>query len=194
MNCIVICLDTFRADCIRHLGAHENMQTPTLDAMARDGVWFENAFAEALPTVPARRSLFTGIRGFPWRWTINTTGSSPGAPGMPGWHGVPPHQQTLAERLSRAGYATGLVADTYHLFKPTMNFTRGFMNWEFFRGQEADPYRLGNRGGTPGRAVYARSRQCTFRAASVALEREGPQDGRGFHVRQVHAPRHSIHR
>ena len=62
---------------------------------------------------------------------------------MPGWHGVPPHQQTLAERLSRAGYATGLVADTYHLFKPTMNFTRGFMNWEFFRGQEADPYRLG---------------------------------------------------
>ena len=143
MNCIVICLDTFRADCIRHLGAHASMQTPTLDAMARDGVWFENAFAEALPTVPARRSLFTGIRGFPWRWTIDTTGSSPGAPGMPGWHGVPPHQQTLAERLSRAGYATGLVADTYHLFKPTMNFTRGFMNWEFFRGQEADPYRLG---------------------------------------------------
>ena len=65
MNCIVICLDTFRADCIRHLGAHASMQTPTLDAMARDGVWFENAFAEALPTVPARRSLFTGIRGFP---------------------------------------------------------------------------------------------------------------------------------
>jgi arylsulfatase A-like enzyme len=106
-------------------------------------VWFDHAFAEALPTVPARRSLFTGLRGFPWRWMVDATGSSPAAPAMPGWHAVPPHQFTLAERLVRAGYVTGFFADTYHLFKPTMNFTRGFMSWEFVRGQEADPYRLG---------------------------------------------------
>ncbi len=142
MNCIVICLDTFRADCIRYLGA-QHMRTPNLDALARDGVWFDNAYAEALPTLPVRRSLFTGMRGFPWRWVRDTMGSSPNAVNIPGWHGVPPHQPTLAERLSRAGYVTGFVADTPHLFKPTMNFTRGFMNWEFFRGQEADPHRLG---------------------------------------------------
>jgi arylsulfatase A-like enzyme len=142
MNVVVICLDTLRADLIHHLGA-AHMRTPTLDAMARDGVWFDHAYAEALPTIPARRSLFTGIRGFPWRWTIDATGSSPAAPAMPGWHAVPPHQLTLAERLVRAGYATGFFADTYHMFKPTMNFTRGFMAWEFVRGQEADPYRLG---------------------------------------------------
>ena len=112
---------------------------------------------------------------------------------MPGWHGVPPHQQTLAERLSRAGYATGLVADTYHLFKPTMNFTRGFMNWEFFRGQEADPYRLGTEAELQAERYTARSRQCTVRAAPVALEREGPQDGRGFHIRQVHAAGHPVY-
>jgi arylsulfatase A-like enzyme len=144
MNVVVICLDTLRADVIRHLGA-AHMRTPSLDNLAREGVWFDHAFAEALPTVPARRSLFTGMRGFPWRWTIDTTGSSPGAPAMPGWHGVPPHQLTLAERLVRAGYATGFMADTYHMFKPTMNFTRGFMSWQFARGQEADPYRLGTR-------------------------------------------------
>jgi arylsulfatase A-like enzyme len=145
MNVVVICLDTLRADVIRHLGA-SHMRTPALDNLAREGVWFDHAFAEALPTIPARRSLFTGIRGFPWRWVMDTTGSQPGAPQLPGWHAIPPHQPTLAERLVRAGYATGLMADTYHLFKPTMNFTRGFMSWQFARGQEADPYRLG----TPG--------------------------------------------
>ncbi|MGH2350658.1 MAG: sulfatase [Chloroflexota bacterium] len=148
MNVIVICLDTLRADVIHHLGA-THLRTPTLDALARDGVWFDHAFAEALPTVPARRSLFTGLRGFPWRWVIDTTGSSPGAPQLPGWHAIPPHQVTLAERLVRAGYVTGLMADTYHLFKPTMNFTRGFMSWQFARGQEADPYRVGTRADLP---------------------------------------------
>ena len=33
----------------------------------------------------------------------------------------------LAERLADAGYFTGMVADTYHMFKPSMNFTRGFL-------------------------------------------------------------------
>jgi arylsulfatase A-like enzyme len=139
MNIVVICLDTFRADLIQHLGAR-HMRTPNLDALARDGVWFDNAYAEALPTVPARRSMFTGVRGFPWRWTVDTTGLTPSGSG---WHAIPPHHRTLAERLVSAGVATGLVADTYHLFKPTMNFTRGFMSWHFLRGQEADPYRLG---------------------------------------------------
>jgi arylsulfatase A-like enzyme len=38
---------------------------------------------------------------------------------------------------------TGLVADVYHLFKPTQNFTRGFLSWRFIRGQEMDCYRSG---------------------------------------------------
>ena len=56
MNVIVICLDTLRADVIHHLGA-AHLRTPTLDAMARDGVWFDHGYAESLPAIPARRSL-----------------------------------------------------------------------------------------------------------------------------------------
>jgi len=41
------------------------------------------------------------------------------------------------------GYTTGLFADTYHMFKPTQNFTRGFASWDFVRGQESDNYRSG---------------------------------------------------
>ena len=40
---------------------------------------------------------------------------------------------------------TGLVADTYHMFKPTMNYTRGFVTYDFIRGQESDNWRFGAR-------------------------------------------------
>ena len=49
----------------------------------------------------------------------------------------------MAEILLGNGYATALIADTYHMFKPTMNFTRGMAAWEFIRGQETDNYRTG---------------------------------------------------
>ena len=34
-----------------------------------------------------------------------------------------------------------MIADTYHMFKPSMNFTRGFLSWELIRGQETDNWR-----------------------------------------------------
>lgn len=37
-----------------------------------------------------------------------------------GWHKIPPEQDTMAEILANRGYMTGLIADTYHMFKPTM--------------------------------------------------------------------------
>ncbi len=49
----------------------------------------------------------------------------------------------MAEILLRQGYQTGLISDNYHLFKPTVNFTRGFLQYEFVRGYESDNYRGG---------------------------------------------------
>ena len=63
-NAIVICADTFRAD---YLGAYGNgwIKTPHLDRLAAEGIVFENSFAEALPTIPARKAYFTGRPLFP---------------------------------------------------------------------------------------------------------------------------------
>ena len=44
----------------------------------------------------------------------------------------------LAEMLSAADYRTAMVADVYHMFKPSKNFWRGFGQWTFLRGQERD--------------------------------------------------------
>jgi arylsulfatase A-like enzyme len=65
--------------------------------------------------------------------------------GAPGWGPIPENQPTLAEMLREAGYRTGLISDVYHMFKPSKNFWRGFDQWTFLRGQEADPSRSGPR-------------------------------------------------
>jgi arylsulfatase A-like enzyme len=136
-NLVVVCIDTLRADLLDD----PRIQVPHLRRCVLEGVRFGRAFGEAQPTIQSRRTFFTGRRSFPWRFAFDTKGL--GGTGQTGWHKIPPEQPTLAERLAERGYATGLVADTYHMFKPTMNFTRGFLSWDFLRGQESDPYGAG---------------------------------------------------
>jgi arylsulfatase A-like enzyme len=113
---------------------------PKLDRLRAESIVYQKAYPEGLPTIPVRRAYFTGERSFPWRFGYDTKGSWPTGRG---WHKIPPEQPTLAEMLLESGYQTGLVADTYHLFKPTGNFTRGFLAYEFVRGYETDNYRAG---------------------------------------------------
>ncbi|MCX7017242.1 MAG: sulfatase [Candidatus Sumerlaeota bacterium] len=139
LNVVLICMDTFRADCVRAMGRKPFMKTPNLDRLAAEGALFENAFGEGQPTIQYRRALLSGMRSFPFDENYDTRGLWPN---LAGWHKIPPEQPTLAELLLDAGYATGFFSDTYHMFKPTQNFTRGFLSWDFIRGQESDNYRF----------------------------------------------------
>jgi len=136
VNCVVVCCDTFRADMV----GDPVVRVPSLDRLAHDGIAFTSAFAEGLPTIQARRTCFTSKRCFPWRFEMGSRGLTPA---IPGWHRIPDEQTTLSEFLFEQGVVTGFVADTYHMFKPTQNFTRGFCSWAFIRGQEGDPVRSG---------------------------------------------------
>ncbi len=101
MNVIVICLDTMRADIVGEGQRLSHVQTPSLDQLARDGVVFDRAFGEGQPTLQARRSFFTGMRCFPWRFNVDRRGLWHHAAG---WHGIPPVQDTIAEILVERGY------------------------------------------------------------------------------------------
>ncbi|MEA3400460.1 MAG: sulfatase [Armatimonadota bacterium] len=142
MNIIVICLDTFRADIVGDEGALAHVKTPAMDQLAAQSANFTRAFGESQPTLQARRALMTGMRCFPWRFNVDRRGHWHHAAG---WHKIPPEHDTLAEILVRQGYYTGLITDTHHMFKPTMNYTRGFCSWEFIRGQVDDHWRGGTR-------------------------------------------------
>ena len=140
LNAIVICVDTLRADLGGAGGKLSFVQTPHLDRLREESVSFTQCYGEGEPTIPVRRCLFTGHRSFPWRFDTPNEGLQPASLG---WHPIPHHQDTLAEILHDHGWLTALVADTYHMFKPAMNFTRGFVSWQFIRGQENDPFRSG---------------------------------------------------
>lgn len=60
------------------------------------------------------------------------------------WHEIPGEYPTVAETLVRSGYSTGLIGDTPHMFKPNMNFSRGFLTFEHIRGQTSDSWKTGS--------------------------------------------------
>ena len=146
MNCIWITTDSFRQDhihCYRPEGTVDatgesiQVQTPNLDRLAAEGVQFDRMLAEALPTIPCRRGIFTGRRVFPWPDEPRYKGIYVG---LPGWRPLPQEDVTVAEHLSEQGYVTAIVSDVYHLMKPSQNFHRGFQSFQWERGQEYDQW------------------------------------------------------
>lgn len=91
-NFLLISLDTTRAD---HLGCYGGkVATPTIDALARDGVLFERCYATAPLTLPSHATIFTAT--YPFVHGVRDNGS----------FRLGQSNQTLAEALSAAGYAT----------------------------------------------------------------------------------------
>jgi arylsulfatase A-like enzyme len=134
-NVILVILDSLRKD---HVGAYGNdrVRTPTLDALAKQSLRFTRAHPEAMPTIPARRAIHTGMRTFPFKDRLEEQERAP----IRGWLPIPEEQATLAETLKEEGYRTMLVTDTYHQFFSPMNFHRGFDTFTKIRGQENDAY------------------------------------------------------
>lgn len=136
VNLIVVIIDTLRRD---HVGCYGNdwISTPALDALASESARFTNIYPESLPTLQVRQSIYTGKRLFPFNEHSSRKGDFVR---WAGWHPVDEQQVTLAEIMANQGYRTGLITDTYHQFKPAMNFHRGFQQFNWIRGQEADGY------------------------------------------------------
>ncbi len=143
MNVVLVIFDSLRKDCVGIHGPAPwgEVKTPHLDALAEESLVFNRAYPESLPTLQARRAIYTGRRVYPFEGgDFRLKGDFVGALG---WGPIPEEQSTLAEMLSEAGYRTGLIADVYHMFKPSKNYWRGFDQWTFLRGQEIDPMRSG---------------------------------------------------
>ncbi|MEM2960841.1 MAG: sulfatase [Candidatus Bathyarchaeia archaeon] len=132
-NFIFIVLDSFRQDHISFYNKGTRIfedipacKTPNLDEFARESLVFHNVYPSGLPTVPVRYEMLTGMFSLPYR---------PWQPLLPY-----PKDITAADILSRRGYVCGLISDTYHLFRPDMNFHRSFNCFRWIRGQEYDAY------------------------------------------------------
>jgi arylsulfatase A-like enzyme len=137
MNMIVIVCDTFRWDHLRFNGENDRIQTPNLDALAEESVYFSNCYADSLPSIPSRRVMHTG------KSIINTN---------PKWAPLLPNDLTIAQMLSKTGkFTKGLISDFVFYFAPTdvhqgtFSFNQGFNAFDWIRGNVHDSYISGPR-------------------------------------------------
>jgi arylsulfatase A-like enzyme len=114
---VLVTVDTLRADYVGAYQAGKHTETPTLDALAAEGVRFANAVATAPLTLPSHTSIMTGL--------------------YPPHHGVrddavfhaAPELETVAERFQAAGYATGAVVGAA-LLDAKFGLAQGFDDYD----------------------------------------------------------------
>jgi arylsulfatase A-like enzyme/glycosyltransferase involved in cell wall biosynthesis len=115
---IMISIDTLRAD---HLGCYgyPRNTSPTLDALAKRGILFKNAFSPSSFTIPAHASIFTGK--YPSNHSI---GFNQGAGKLDTDIDI-----TLAEFLKSRGFKTAAFVSSFVLRKET-NLNSGFDTYD----------------------------------------------------------------
>jgi len=120
-NVIVVMLDSLQ---FNYVGCYGNkwIKTPNLDRLAREGVLFENFYIEGLPTVPCRRSMFTG------RFYLHSKG----------WSALDFDDTTIADLCWGRPIDTALVFDCPMYRLPKFGYTRGFDKVHFIHGHEND--------------------------------------------------------
>ncbi len=101
-NILLVTIDTARADAFGPYGSKLG-STPTIDALAREGVVFEQAMSPVPLTLPSHASLLTGT--FPPRHSVRENGA----------HALPTEMITAAELFRDSGYRTGAFVGAYVL-------------------------------------------------------------------------------
>lgn len=118
-NIVLILCDDHRWDAMGNMG-HPFLETPHLDAMARNGVQFTHAFVTNSLCSPSRASIVTGL--YPHNHGVGDN-----------YHPVDPGLKFFPEHLQRAGYETAFVGK-WHM-GDVDEPQRGFDHWVAFRGQ-----------------------------------------------------------
>ncbi len=98
----LITVDTLRYDATGFSRAG-NVETPAFDALARQGVVFENAHAHAVVTLPSHASILTGL--YPFQHTIRDNAG----------FRLPAETWTLARYLRERGYRTAAFVSAFPL-------------------------------------------------------------------------------
>jgi arylsulfatase A-like enzyme/Tfp pilus assembly protein PilF len=121
-NLLVVTFDTTRTD---RLGCYGNdeIKTPSVDRLAREGVLFSNAAAPAPTTLPSHASVLTGLYPFNHGARAN------------GLYRLGESNVTLAEVLSDEGYLTGAVVSAFVL-DSQFGTSQGFRDFDDEVGEE----------------------------------------------------------
>jgi arylsulfatase A-like enzyme len=99
---------------------------PNFSRLAKRVVTFETSYVCSMPCMPARRDLHTARPSFLHR----------------SWGPIEPFDDSVPEMLKKAGVYTHLASDHYHYWEDGgATYHNRYNTWEFFRGQEGDPWK-----------------------------------------------------
>ena len=134
-NVLIMMIDTLRAD---HIAAYGKMDidTPNLDALATDGILFEQCISQASWTRPSGVSMFTGR--IPSGHSTQTKAAE-----------VPDEAVLFSEVLQKNGVVTGGLANNINL-TATFNLDQGFDTFMY----EAPEYPFGGTESVFGLTLY----------------------------------------
>lgn len=121
-NILLISIDSLRADRLGCYGADRDT-SPAMDALAAEGVLFENAVAPTSWTLPSHVTLMTGLSTRAHR--VNSPGRR-----------IDPARRLLAETLREHGYRTAAFVSAPYLHR-AYGFDRGFERYENLQGSRA---------------------------------------------------------
>jgi arylsulfatase A-like enzyme len=111
-NVLLVVIDTLRADRLSTYGSPRST-SPVLDRIAAEGALFTQAIAPSPWSPPSHTTIITGRH--PYGHRILEWG-----------HAIPDDVSTLAERLDRGGYATGLFSSHKSLARGVGRFPAGY--------------------------------------------------------------------
>ena len=111
-NVILITIDTVRADHVGCYGA-KDVQTPTLDGLAREGIVFERAISQVPLTWPSHAAILTGL--YPFQNGVQDFTAQP----------LESRFRSVAQAFQEHGYATGAVVSAFVLDR-SWGLARGF--------------------------------------------------------------------
>jgi arylsulfatase A-like enzyme len=125
MKAIMLLFDTLNRHMLPPYGG-AYIKAPNFQRLAERSVVFDNCYVGSMPCIPARRELHTGRYNFLHR----------------GWGPLEPFDDSMPEMLKANGVYTNLVTDHQHYFEDGgATYHTRYSSWEFFRGQEGDPWK-----------------------------------------------------
>ena len=184
MKAVMVMFDSLNRHLLPPYGC-DWTQAPNFARLAQRAATFERSYICSMPCMPARRDFHTGRPNFLH------------AP----WGPLEPFDDSVPALLSAAGVYTHLASDHYHYWEDGgATYHNRYSSWEFFRGQEGDPFigqvaepwqpaTINARGRRTDwvnhqhvRADRQYSQSQTFAAAQAFLERNHAEDNWFLHV------------